>query len=321
MSYERSLISDTPTSLPSVPAPQMREERVIEPFRSSSVRLTKAMETVASNQNGQNAQSSGETLAKVTEEQVTPAETVTLSPQMAALARKEQRFRQNELSLKAREADLATQLKEVADLKALKARLAAKDYSGVESQIPYDEYTQYLVEKMNQTSPEAQALKELAAKVDGVEAKIKDDVSKRFEAAVQERRRAVKDLVLNKPEFIAIKKAKAEEAVVQHILDTWEHDNIDLSPEDAAREVSKELLARASQWKSLLEEEQEQPNQGDEKRNLPPLKPAIKTLTNNMLATGEIKRPIKPLHLMTDQERYVEARRRAEEKLKQQGRF
>jgi len=124
------------------------------------------------------------------------------------------------------------------------------------------------------------------------------------------------DLIAKDDTFKAIKTKKAEEAVVQLILDTWEEEEIELSPEAAAKAVEDELKARAKEWASLIQEEVKQ-DPVVEKKELPPLKPGMKTLTNNMASTGEIKRPLKPLHTMTDTERYAEARRRYEEKLSQ----
>lgn len=311
MSYERSPIADSNSAIPTAAPIQMREEREIDPY-ASAARALKAAATPPIGQQTINSET-----VNATEAPVVPAESVTLSPQMAALARKEQKFRQSEQALKAKEVALEAERAEIAELKAFKAKLAAKDFSGIESQVPYDDYTKYLIEKSEKLTPEQETLRALQAKVDGVEKAHKDDISKRFEAAVNERRKAVTELVETKPEFASIKKAKAHEAVVQHILDTWEHDNIDLSPEEAAKEVAQELKERANSWKAILDEEA--PPAGGQKQ-LPPLKPGLKTLTNNMAATGEIKRPVKSFQNMTDVERYAEARRRAEEKLKQQGR-
>lgn len=317
MSYEKSLITETTSAIPTLPQPQMREERIVDPYKTTT-RSTKTL----NNPNGQPI-INGEH-AKVAEGNATlTEETVTLSPQMAALARKEQKFRQREQDLKKSTVALEAEKAEIAELKALKAKLATKDYSGIESLVKYDDYTNYLLNKDSNLTPEQQAVKKLAEEVEGLKTSQKQDVEKRFEAAVNERRKAVTQLVATNPEFNRIKKAKAEEAVVQHILDTWEQDQIDLSPEEAAKEVSAMLLEKANEWKALLEEEPETvtPETVDAtKRSLPPLKAPIRTLTNNMAATGEIKRPLKSLSNMSDAERYAEARRRAEEKLKLQQR-
>lgn len=307
MAYEVMPISETSSAIPAQSQQIMKEEMVLEPYRAPTRKVSH--ETI-----GQTDTSNEKVSA---EEAATPVESVQLSPQVAALARKEQRFRREEQELKTKAAALEAERAEIAELKALKAKLAAKDFSGIEELVKYDDYTNYLINKAETASPEALALKELAAKVEGVEKAHKDDVEKRFDAAVQERRKAVNSIVETNPEFSSIKELKLQEAVVKHILDTWEHDGIDLAPEDAAKEVEEELLERAGKWSTLSKLKASADQTEDEKKQLPPLKPAIKTLTNNMAVTGEIKRPVKSFQNMSDSERYAEARRRAEEKLKE----
>lgn len=311
MAYDKSLISESPSAVPNQPLPQMREERVVDPYRVNKPRVAAAESGNPDISNEPNKQANTGEVPPVKEE------TLTLSPQMAALARKEQRFRQQQESLKKDQEAIAAERAEIAQLRELKKKLAAKDYSGIEDLVKYDEYTNYLIEKDSQLTPEQKAIKELSEKVKGVENSHKEDVEKRFEAAVNERRKAVTTLVQSDPALSSIKEMKAEEAVVKHILDTWEHDQIDLSPEEAAKEVEELLLEQASKWSSLTKlKNQLNPNEvTEDKKTLPPLRAPIKTLTNNMAATGEIKRMQKPLGQMSDSERWAEARRRAEEKL------
>lgn len=308
MAYDKSAIADTASAVPSQAVPIMREAREIDPYRAAKPRVP------LGEVSGQADINSEET--KTPEALAVKEETLTLSPQMAALARKEQKFRQQELEVKKREEALAAREAKIAHLEEMDKRLEAKDYSDFEKKVPYDEYTNYLINKENQLTPEQKAIKELSDKVNGVENAHKEDISQRFEAAVNERRSDVKSLVESNPEFSSIKELQAEEAVVAHILSTWEHDEIDLSPEEAAKEVEEILLERASKFSSLSKlKKQLDPNEASDKKTLPPLKAPIKTITNNMSATGEIKRPIKPLGQMSDSERWAEARRRAEEKL------
>ena len=314
MAYTTEAIIVPGTPVSSQPQPQMREEMVVDPY-SSRTRIAK-IEAVAANI-GQKTINSEQESKPVEDTAGNPEETLTLSPQMAALARKEQRFRQREQAVKDRETALEARNAKLSQLEAMQEKLSKKDYSGIEELVKYDEYTNYLIEKESNLSPEQLAVKKLADEVEALKASQKDDVAKRFDAAVQERRRAVAELVATKPEFSKIKKAKAEEAVVKHILDTWEHDSEELSPEQAAKEVEEILTERANSWKALLEEDAPLETVVDEKKQLPPLRPQIKTLTNNMAASSEIKRPLKSLSNMSDTERYAEARRRAEEKIKQ----
>jgi len=303
---------------PDLPKEIMREERVID-HRAGDRRIKAAQEAVAAKQaidpkSGQTNTSANN--ASSEETQNSTAESVTLSPAAAALARKEAKFRQQQQELKTKESQLEADRLEIAELKALKAKLAAKDYSGVESLVDYEAYTNYLIDKGSGTTPEQEEIKKLSAKLDGMEKAQQDDVTKRFDAAVNERRNAIKSLVGSDATYATIKELKAEETVVQHILDTWEHDNIDLTVEQASKEVEDLLQEKATKW-AKLSKAQTQVSQ--EKKELPPLKSGVKTLTNNMAITGEIKRPQKSFEGMSETDRYKEAYRRAQEKLTNKG--
>jgi nitrous oxide reductase len=305
MSYERLPVAESTAAIPAQPTPEMRPEKVFMPYQARPTRPQKAADTTAVGQSNNNE--------RVPAEPGKAAETVTLSPQMAALARKEQKARQFEQQLKQKEADLAKQLAEVEELKGLKSKLAAKDYSGLDNLVSYDEYTQYLLNKGTELTPEQKRLQEISQKLETVEKTFQDDIEKRFEAAKQERRTAIKALA-EKPEFHGIKKLQVEEHVLQHILDTWEHESIEITPEQAAKEVLDVLQEKAKAYNAAFHVEQA-PTGAEDKKELPPLKPAVKTLTNQM-TTGEIKRPPRPYSGMSDAERWAEARRRVEERMK-----
>jgi hypothetical protein len=309
MAFEREAIA------PSGPAPvatqiEMREERVINPYQS---RVKAKIVGATSHQENINTGTSAAPPAT----EAPQSETVTLSPAAAAIARREQKFRQQEQEFKAQKELLAKKETELNDVLSLKAKLEAKDYSAFDGKVDYQDYTNYIIEKSAKADPQAEKLRAIEEKIDSVEKAHREETSKRFEAAVSERRKAVDSLIEAKPEFSRLKKAKATEHVVQHILDTWENDSVDLDPETAAKEVDQILKERAKQWAELLAEEKEAATEADSKA-LPPLKTGVKTLTNSMTPPGEIKRPNKSFQGMSDSERYAEARRRAEEKLKQQ---
>jgi hypothetical protein len=292
MAYEKSEITADPVS----PQIQFKEEKVIDPYRSrANPQATGAAEIGQKNTSGN-------------EEKPPTDASVTLSPAAAALARKEQKTRQKELDLKAKEELLEKERLEFGKLRELRDKLSKKDYSGIEDLVKYDEYTNYLIEKEQGQDPTQTKLTKLESDFEAMKNTQKSEVDKLFQAQVAERRRVVKELVEKSPDFPGVKKLKLEEHVVQHILDTWEHEGIDLSPEEAAKEVEEVLKEKAKEWKDLYEEKKE------EKKPLPPLK-TLKTLTNN-LTSPEIKKPVKSFYGMSDSERWAEARRRAEEKLK-----
>lgn len=308
MAYELATIAEpTPTNAPQQTV--MREDKEIAIYSDATDRYAKALAKAT----GKASQPViADSAAAVAEPAAPSGGSLPLSPQLAALARKEQKFRQEQQAFKAKAAALETERQEIADLKALKAKLAAGDYSEAEKFIDYEKFTQAKLGK----DPKSEELEALRSDIAKLKADQEKDVEDRFKSAVNQRRVAVKELVAKSDEFKAIKAKKAEEAVVQHILDTWENEEVDLSPEEAAKEIETELRSRAKEWAALVGEEKKetQVEVAADKKELPPLKPAMKTLTNNMAATGEIKRPTKPLHLMTDTERYQEAYRRAQEK-------
>jgi hypothetical protein len=306
MAYEREAIADTASAIPTAAPPIMREEVVYDPYRHTKTQ-PKALSAIGQ---ADKTEGSAAVDAKPTEEPVK------LSPQVAALARKEQRFRQQQQELEKARAALDAEKAEVAELKAMKAKLAAKDYSGLEGLVDYNEYSQHQISKLNGADPVKEEISKLNNKITELEKTTQNNISKQFEAAVSERRIATKELVDKTPEFARIKKANAYEAVVQHILDTWEHDSKELSVEDACKEVAEILQEKAQQWAALLEDEKPAAPE-EEKKTLPPLKQGLKTLTNQVTA-GDIKRPPKSLQHMNDAERWAEARRRAEEKLQKQ---
>ncbi len=320
MPFERESISDSSsTSLPAQSQPAiMREERTINPYQVRGKTPT-APPLSSIGQPDSNKEAPVET-----KETPLPEETVKLSPQMAALARREQKFRQQQQELEKDKTLLKSEREELAQLRAMKEKLAQKDYSGLDGLVDYNDYSQYQINKLNGADPVQDEIKKLNSKISEIEKNAQDNVTKQFEAAVSERRLATTELVDNSPDFPRIKKAKAHEAVVQHILDTWEHDNEELSVAQAAKEVEEILVEKAKAWAALLEEEKKEEAtqaepEAEQKKQLPPLKKELRTLTNQVTAS-EFTRVKKSLHGLSDSERWAEARRRAEEKLQINGR-
>lgn len=301
MSFEREAIVTDPSIIQATTL--TREPKVFEPYKLRST--PPASESI------------GQADTRKTESVDTkPEDTVTLSPQAAQLARREQKFRQQQQQLEKDRAQLATEKNEIAQLKAMKEKLAAKDYSGLDELVDYGEYSQYQVNKLNGTDATQEELKKIHGKISEIEKRTEDNISKQFEAAVQERRIATAELVDKTDQFPRIKKAKAHEAVVQHILDTWEHDSQELSIEDAAKEVDAILLEKAKQWAALLEDQKEtsQPQERG-KPPLPPMKQGLRTLTNQVTVGDPVSRPQKALSQMSEDDRWAIARQRAKEKL------
>lgn len=307
MSYEKEAVV-TPSAAPSPTSPIMKEERVVESY-SNPNRVEEARARVVDKSDQPN-------ISKGSADTQPAEDTVKLSPQIAALARKEQKFRQREQQQKQKEEEFKAKTERLSKYESLEDKLAKDDYSDVENIVNYDKYTNYLLNKDSNLTPEQIALKKLENEVEGMKKNNVENVNKQFEAAVQFRRNAVVQLVDSNKEFNTLKKAgpKAAEAVVQHILDTWENDEVDLSPEQAAKEVQATIVAKARKWADILNGDTLESSPGN-KKQLPPLKSGTKTITNNMTTQGEVKRTLKSFQNMTESERYEEARKRAEERI------
>lgn len=340
MSYEVEAIVN-PNAAPNVSqAPVMREPREIDPYQ---VRAYKP------NQAKQDADPIGQP-DKVESAPVEPKvseETVKLSAEMAAKAKREQMFRQQQQALQKDRAALVAEKEELAQLRAMKDKLAAKDYSGLDGLVDYNEYSQYQVNKINSTDPREEEFRKLSTKIESIEKTTQENLEKQYQAAIEERRIAAEQFLTSaSPEvFSRVKdissknEKKIEEAVVHHILDVWENDNEEISVEEAMKNVQQDLSERVVSWGSYMSPTemvevvkkwpQERVSQlmnqlsqfgkparpEDTRAPLPPMKQGLRTLTNQVTA-GDGKGPRKPLYqIMNDQDRWEEARRRAEERL------
>jgi hypothetical protein len=313
MSYE---VEPIDSSVQSAPLSAPREDRVIQTYGGKG-RLEAAQARVASAQ-GNMSEGSTEDASGSSSGTGDPQAEVKLSPKAAILARREQQFRKQQQAIRAKEAELEAKLAKVARFEALESKLAAKDYSALDEMVDYGEFSQYQLSKANSSDPRSEEVKALKDKIEKIEKSSEETLALQFEAAVTERRNAVKSLVSSNEEYSSIKELGQEEAVVQHILDTWEHDSIELDPEQAAKEVEDLLLERASKWSSLSKLKKKSPEDPAQKP-LPPMKQqGVKTLTNQITTSGPSKAQRPAFHHMSEAERYAEARRRAVERLEQQ---
>lgn len=308
MSYTKEAISDTPApaKLPDV----MREERVLDPYRARTPKSAPVTPSVGQN----NA---------IEKDPAAPAapsatEALTLSPQVAALAKRDQKVRHAEQKLRADQAAFESEKAELARLRGVEQKLKSKDFSALDELVDYNEFSQYQIDKLNGQDPIKDEIKRLNDRIEALSKGREEDNSRLFEAAVADRRSAVKALVDSNPEYASIKKLGLEEAVVHHILDTWENDSIELSPEEAAKEVREEVLARAKKFSEVLTPDAPAPEpQVDQRKPLPSAqKPTLKTITNN-ITTSEPSISKRSYQGMNDEQRWAEARKRAEQRLAQ----
>lgn len=242
----------------------------------------------------------------------TPEESVRLSPQLSALARKEQAVRQRELAMKQKEKELESRLAEADKYSQLKTKFSSKDFSEAESLgLSYEDYTKYVLDKGAGEDPEADRFKSIEEQVQALKKSQEENAEQEYEETVAEYKTEIAKLVDTSASFPMIKKAGRTDAVLQLILDDWENDSKETSIEDAAAQVESYLGQEAKQWAALLDVEEQAPDERE--RSLPPARVSSRTLTNEM-AASDIKPVNKSFQHMSEQERYAEARRRVLER-------
>lgn len=238
-----------------------------------------------------------------------PEASVKLSPELSALARKEQAFRQREQTIKDRELLFEEKLKKAEQFDKLKEKLSAKDYSEAESLgLNYEEYAQYKVDKLNGEDPQSAKIKELEDKITALQKGTEESAAEAYESTVREYKKEISALIESNPDYPSIKHLKREDAVLQLILDSWEEDSEEVTIAQAAKDIENFLKEEAKRWEPLLKSSEVD---GVEKRPLP--KPGLKTLTQQITAGSET-RPHKSLQFLSESERYAEARRRVLER-------
>lgn len=240
----------------------------------------------------------------------TTEESVKLSPQLSAIARKEQAFRQREQALKDREAAVATKLADAEKFEALKTKLTAKDYSEAEALgLNYEDYVKYVLEKQEGEDPKDQIIKALQARVEAIEKGSEESAASQYEETIAEYKKEIGNVVAENPDFSSIKALKKEDAVLQLIVDTFEEDGEELTVMAAAKLVEEQLINMGKAFNDLPKLKKEaEPTQ----RALP--RPVVgKTLTNDMTTVSQ-KTPYKSLQYLSEAERYAEARRRVLER-------
>lgn len=213
---------------------------------------------------------------------------VTLSPQLTALARKEAKVRQQEQALKAERDAFAAEKAEVEKLKELKAKLANKDYSALDSLgVTYQGWTDALLKTEETRSPQDEAIESLRTELSQIKEDQKKQVDRLYQATIGEYKNEISKLVTSNPDFSTIKEQNAQDHVLQHIIDTFEQDGETLSVEQASKEVEEALLEDALAALKLSKVKSKIATPTTEKKPLPPptVKTASKTITNRV-ATG-----------------------------------
>lgn len=238
-------------------------------------------------------------------------ETVTLSPKVTALARKEAAQRQREIALKRREQDLADKLKKAERFDQLQAKFQAKDYSAAEEMgMTHEEYTNYLIQKQESADPKEERYLRLEKQLADLKKQQEEVEVKDYQANQTLWKAEISRVITEKAEeFSTIKELKAEDIVLKHINDSFDEDGTELTAEEAAKEIEAALFERAEKFASVSKVRSKL---GEAPKVLGAPKTSPKTITQDMTVTST-KSVRKPFHLMSEAEQIAEAYRRVQE--------
>lgn len=251
-----------------------------------------------------------------TEEEKTPnseasEKGVTLSPQISAIARKEAATRQREFALKRREQEFAERLARADKYDQLKAKIASKDYSAAdELGLTYDEHLKYELNK-KAPDPAEERYKKVEDELASLKMAQEEQTTKEYQVNQGLWKKEINKLVKGNEAFpeVNFAGAEAEAAILQHINDSFDEDETELSAEEAAKQIEEHLAERAlrlAESPTIKKRFESQP------KTLGPPKTSPKTITQNMTVTSQ-KSASKPFHLMSESEQIAEAWRRVQE--------
>jgi hypothetical protein len=242
--------------------------------------------------------------------EVPPEESVTLSPKVSAIARKEAALRQREKELKEKDRTFAEKMADAEKYQQLKAKLAAKDYSAAEELgLTYDEYVKHELNKEAAKDPATERVAQLEEKLTALQKAQEENVVKEYQANQNLWKQEIVKTVKENDEFSTVRELGAEDIVLQHINDSFEEDNIELTVEQAAKDIEDALLARAEKFASVSKIKNKVP---ENKVLGAPKTSKVSTITQNMTTTPKTVATSKPFHLMSESEQIAEAIRRVQ---------
>ena len=247
----------------------------------------------------------GQTAIK--EETITQA--VTLSPQLSALARKEQKFHQEQKAFREEKEQWEKEKADFIPKSDFKTKLQANAAEALKTLgLDYNELTDLLLNQSNTDDP----VKKLQAEVESLKSAQTEQVSKQYEATVNQYRQEISKLVQRDPNLVTIKEKAAEKVVLQHILDTFEKEGEILSVDEAAKDVEDYLVEDALKNTRLTKVKAKLPPQDlvESKKTLPPPQRSQKTLTNSVESAPQ--RTLNQFQHLSPKERLMQAIARAQ---------
>lgn len=236
-------------------------------------------------------------------------ESVTLSPKVSALARKEQAQRAREREIANKERTFAEKMADADKYRALTEKLKNKDYSAVdELGLNYEEIVKHELNKEAAKNPEQERVRQLEEKLSAIEKAQEENVVKEYQANQALWKQEIVKTIKENDDFSTVRDLGAEDIVLQHINDSFEEDGIELTVEQAAKEIEDALLEKAEKYASVSKIKNKVP----EARVLGAPKTKVSTITQNMTTTPKTAVTSKPFHLMSESEQIAEAIRRVQ---------
>lgn len=221
----------------------------------------------------------------------TPTPEVTLSPQLTAIARRQQKLQQEVQAQRDKEAAWEKEKSGYVPRDALKAKAQQNAAEALQDALgmSYEDLANLMITQQNGADP----VKALEAKINKLETDQVENTNRQYDATIKQYK-AETSAVVSKDtkKYFLIDKQGAQDAVVQHIVDTWE-ENPDkvLSVEEAANDIEEFLRDEAKKQKAYLDEldgPKEVPQQNG-KQNLPPPKPALRTISHSVESGGQTR--------------------------------
>lgn len=237
---------------------------------------------------------------------------VTLSPQLTALARKQQKLQQDIQAVRDREAALAKKEADYIPKSSIKTKFSENAVNALqELGLSYAEITELMISQQGNTDPNQQAIKDLSEKITKIETDQEQRVSKQYEATINQYKKDIEELVENDPKYLTVKEDGRKDAVLQHILDTFNEDGTVLSVEEAAQDIEDYLEEDAMKRASFTKVKEKLQPKVETKQLPPPAKTGLRTLTQAS-STVPAKAPANQFQHMSMKDRIQAAIDRAQ---------
>lgn len=235
---------------------------------------------------------------------------IPLSPKLSAIARKEQAQRAKEKALADREKDLTEKLAKAEKYEELRQKIAAKDYSALdELGAEYEEIVKHELNKEAAKNPEQERIARLEEEQKALKKALEEKEVSEYQANQALWKQEIVRTIKENDDFSTIRELGAEDIVLQHINDSFEEDGVELTVDQAAKDIETALLERATKFASVSKVKNTV--SGGKVLGPPKTTNSSKTITQNMTVTSTQTKP-KPFHLLSESEQLAEAIRRVQ---------